>query len=293
MAISQRELDRRLPRLDDPDQFGTKGNGSPDGVDARLVAIVTETAKRFPLRSRILSGARGRGSGAHRRGLALDITIYCQKGYALPNYQDSGTRFFRIYELFAQAAWLVGSLSHPDLFDGRGPQFEWGGLYGDAAGGSVSVTLRHEQTGARMNLKYGSADFMHYHIETRGEVTRAGDINSGLSRAYKGFYDAHDLRGGSRAYSDAVFDSGIAGLRTFALTRAQADARKFYHVARASGKLGPRAGGRERATAESAFESLDEEDLKVDDLELPGEDLPEDPCAIDEPEQPAGSVPVA
>ena len=99
-------------------QVGFAGNGSFAGVDQDLVDIMLRTAEEFPLRVRFVSGRIGRHTGDHAHGRALDIVIYDDNGEPLGSYQNPHTH--RVYELFAQAAYLNAQELHPDLVDGQG-----------------------------------------------------------------------------------------------------------------------------------------------------------------------------
>ncbi|GEM_PF-6767039 len=203
-----------------PDQFGFRGNGSFNGVDKRIAHIIEATAREFPLRVRVMSGREGRGSGVHATGRAVDITLYDQDGNALGNYQNSQN--FRAYELFAQAAWLKTKELYPDLVDGQGHDFNWGGLFGDNGNGGY---------------KYGSNDTMDFRIEHNSKF-RAGSIMGGLNNRHS-FYDQGDILGGSKPFSQENFAEGMRQLHGLRLTPQQAAHNRatLFGVGRASGTL--------------------------------------------------------
>ncbi len=210
-------------QIDSDDQFGFRGNGSFEGVDSRLQEIIRQTAEEFPLRVRVMSGKRGRSSGDHSRGRAVDITLYDQDGNALGNYQNPQN--FRAYEAFAQAAYLKARELYPDLTDGRGKDFNWGGHFGD---------------GGRGKYKYGSNDTMDFRIASNSRF-RAGTIMGGLNERH-GWYDKGDLLGGSRAYSPEALAETMKQLESLRLTPEQRafNERTMFGVAKASGRLGAR-----------------------------------------------------
>jgi len=227
-ARSEQTQEKLTPVETGPGQekFGYRGRGSPKGVDPRLMELFKKTAEDFPLRVRFMSGKLGRSSGAHSRGRAGDITIYDDAGNALPNYQNSRT--FRIYEMFAQKMRENAKALYPELADNswKNGELDWGGLFGGAGNNPNK-------------MKYGSADTMDYRINY-GDMTRAGSIEGGLNRRYKGSYDKKDIFGGSKAYSPGVLKEDLERLKGFRLNEEQIkDVREygFFDVARASGRL--------------------------------------------------------
>lgn len=199
--------------------------GGMTGVDPRLQEIMDETAKEFPLRSRVVSGTGGR-KGAHGDGRAMDITLFDQNGVALPNYQNS--EHFRAYEMFAQAAYLKAKEKYPELADGKGQNFNWGGYFGDNGNGKY---------------KYGSNDAMHYAIDDDNKFRASGAQKAnplqGLQGKYKGWYDKGDVLGGSKKYDPETFAADMEKLKNLRLTEEQARRAKasYYGVAKASGSL--------------------------------------------------------
>jgi len=200
-------------------------SGGMKGLDPRLQEIMDETAKEFPLRSRVVSATGGR-TGAHGEGRAMDITLFDQNGVALPNYQNSEN--FRAYEMFAQAAFLKAKEKYPDLTDGEGKNFNWGGYFGDNGNGKY---------------KYGSNDSMHYALDDnekfRASGAQAANPLQGLQGEYRGWYDKGDLLGGSKKYDPETFAADMEKLKNFRLTEEQAARAKasYYGVAKASGTL--------------------------------------------------------
>lgn len=200
-------------------------SGGMKGLDPRLQEIMDETAKEFPLRSRVVSATGGR-TGAHGEGRAMDIILFDQNGVALPNYQNSEN--FRAYEMFAQAAFLKAKEKYPDLTDGEGKNFNWGGYFGDNGNGKY---------------KYGSNDSMHYALDDnekfRASGAQAANPLQGLQGEYRGWYDKGDLLGGSKKYDPETFAADMEKLKNFRLTEEQAARAKasYYGVAKASGTL--------------------------------------------------------
>lgn len=239
--------------VDPNDQFGFKGNGSFEGVDPRLQEILKATAAEFPLRTRVMSGKMGRNSGAHSHGNATDISLYDQDGNVLPNYQNS--EYFRAYELFAQSARKKAAEMYPDLVDGKGSDFNWGGLFGDNGNGGY---------------KYGSNDTMDFRLAPNN-LFRAGTINSGLNERHS-FYDNNDILGGSKPYSDEAFAADMEKLRTLRLTPEQVarNNQTMFGVARASGTLGARPDVQYNSPQTGALPDLD-----AANANLPGRLSPE------------------
>ncbi|MCB9819594.1 hypothetical protein H6789_02740, partial [Candidatus Nomurabacteria bacterium] len=171
------------------------------GVDPRLVDIIAETAKDFPLRVELFSGKVGRSKGTHSRGLAVDIMIYDTAGNPLAAYMVSETA--NIYALFAERARKVQMKLYPELNN----SFVWGGAF----------TGMVKSPGG--TAKYGGGDFMDFRI--------GGAINTNQMQAYKfgegwqeGFeyYTAGDVLGiGPRAITEADY----AQLEGFQLSPAQ------------------------------------------------------------------------
>lgn len=207
--------------------------GGWKGVDPRMEAIYKKAGESFPLRTQFVSGRAGRGKGSHSRGKAFDMIMYDQAGNPLPNYGKNSSEYFRPYELFGQHAMKVGKEMHPELFDGKGEDFQSGLFFGDGGGKEGFIT---SEDGRRKGLKYGSLDGMDYRIDTYNKF-RAGNLKTGLNDEYKGIWDKGDLLGGSKPFTEENYRKGMEQLQDFRLTPEQAKKARgqLAHTARTYG----------------------------------------------------------
>lgn len=229
------------------DQFGFIGSSKDEkfkGVDPRLADLIQETAKDFPLRTRVISTGADRRTGTHGHGRATDILLFDKEGNALPNYGKGGTAYQRPYEMFYQAMFKKAQEKYPELTSGKGQILSFGGYYGDRTPGSkIEDTIHDPVTGRKMDLKYGSADTMDLRI-LPSDQTRAGDGLSGLTGEYKGMYDyGHGDVGlpGSRPYDEKTWKEDAELLKDWVIPNDQIQNRKFSHVGETnSANIGPR-----------------------------------------------------
>ena len=174
---------------------------SVKGVDTRLVHIMEEAAKQFPLRVKLFSGHEGRSKGTHSHGEAVDVMIYDTAGTPIASYMVSESA--NVYALFAETARAVQMKLYPELNN----KFVWGGAFTGMA----------KTPGGRGT--YGGADFMDFRV--------GGAIGTNQMQAYKfgqgwqdgfAYYTANDVLGiGTRASTPADY----AKLEGFQLSPAQ------------------------------------------------------------------------
>jgi hypothetical protein len=116
----------------------TTPNARLNGVDPRLLDIISRAADDTPYTVQITSGHNSRESTVwHPNGLAVDVQLY-KDGKALPNLQHGPS--FRPYEEFAQKAREIQQRDYPALAN----SFRWGGYF---SGGGVPADLMHLDLG--------------------------------------------------------------------------------------------------------------------------------------------------
>jgi hypothetical protein len=148
------------PGKGDPrDQWGLQEARDIKGVDPRLVHILEEASKDFPLRVRLFSGKEGRSKGVHSTGKASDIMIHDEAGNPIGAYGTPETA--NIYAMFAEKARQKQQELYPELND----KFVWGG--------SFSGMSKKSGVGG----KYGGGDWMDFRI--------AGAVGTNEMKAYK------------------------------------------------------------------------------------------------------------
>lgn len=148
------------PGKGDPrDQWGLQEARDIKGVDPRLVHILEEASKDFPLRVRLFSGKEGRSKGVHSTGKASDIMIYDEAGNPIGAYGTPETA--NIYAMYAEKARQKQMELYPELND----KFVWGG--------SFSGMSKKSGVGG----KYGGGDWMDFRI--------AGAVGTNEMKAYK------------------------------------------------------------------------------------------------------------
>jgi hypothetical protein len=109
--------------------------GQIAGVDRHLMADIAAGARHLPAGYKVVafsgySPTHGNAGSAHRRGLAVDVKIYDDKGIEIP---DEGADRTGMYRRLAQGTYGEMLVNDPSL----AKRLSWGGSFGTTQGSGV------------------------------------------------------------------------------------------------------------------------------------------------------------